>query len=411
MLRMFDALKSDSFRWLWLGTTCSFFATQMQQIAQAWLAYEITHSALDLGIVTLAFGLPFFIISVFSGVIIDRLPKRSVIIMSQILMGVLMLALAILVSTGLIRFWHLVVGSSLTGIASSFNMPARQAIIQEIVPREKLYNAIALNMSGGNLARVAGPALAGALIGFVSTSGVYYCACGFFFIAIISLAKLPSVRKAVSRSAKNMITDLLSGLKYIRSKPDLQILMLMELFLSIFGMTFSSLMPIFAEIFHVQALGYGFLVTALGVGAFIGSISVATLGHFRKKGKLLLVTGMMFGILLVLFANSSCIAAVININNINFILPLVVLFFIGVISQSYTITSSTSVQVSTDIEYLGRVLSAWYMVIGMWPFGCFMVGAAAQAWSAPVAVTAGGVVLFLFMLTIAFTSRRVRNLE
>jgi MFS family permease len=410
-LRMFEALKLQNFRWLWLGSVCSFFATQMQQISQAWLAYDLTHSALNLGIVTLAFGFPFLAISAFSGVIIDRYSKRNIIIMSQLVMVVSTLAIAVLISTGLVRYWHLVAASSLSGIAAAFNMPSRQAVIQEIVSRDRIFNAIALTNSGNNLARVAGPALAGALIGFVSTSGSYYCASGFFLFSVVSLAKLPLTRNIISRPVKAMLGDMLSGFKYIRGNRNIYLLMLMEFFLSYFGMTFSTLMPMFAEIFKLKAVGYGFLLTMFGVGALVGSLSVAMLSHLKKKGKLLLITGISFGLLLILFANIDNITAFMNLNGLNFGLALAMLFLIGVISQGYTTTSSTAVQLATETDYLGRVLSAWFMVIGIWPFGCFLLAAEAQAWGAPMAITIGGVGLTLFMLIIAFTSRSVRNLE
>jgi MFS family permease len=184
--RIFESLKIENFRWLWIGSICSFFATQMQQIAQAWLAYELTHSALNLGIVTLAFGLPFILLSVFSGVIIDRYQKRNIIIFSQIGMVFSTLTIAILIAAGRIQFWHLLAASAVSGTSAAFNIPTRQAVIQEIVSREKIFNAIALNNSGQNAARVAGPALAGAIIGFISTSGAYFCASGFFLISVLT---------------------------------------------------------------------------------------------------------------------------------------------------------------------------------------------------------------------------------
>jgi MFS family permease len=409
--KMFEALKLETFRWLWLGSLCSFFATQMQQIAQAWLAYEITHSALNLGVVTLAFGFPYLVISIFSGVIIDRYPKRNIIITSQFIMALSTLVIAALVSTGMIQFWHLVAASAVSGVSAAFNMPGRQAVIQELVSRDRVFNAIALTNSGNNLARVAGPALGGALIGFVSTAGVYYCASGFFLIAIISMAKLPVTKSSITRPVKEMLADMLSGFMYIRGNRNIYMLMIMEFFLSIFGMTFSSIMPVFAEIFKLQAVGYGFLLTMLGLGTLTGSLSMAALSHFKKKGKLLLISGVTFGLLLILFGNIANLTAWVNLNNLNFGLALGLLFLLGAISQAYTVTSSTTVQLATESKYLGRVLSAWFMVIGIWPFGCFLLGAEAQAWGAPAAITIGGSALTLFMLIIALSSRRIRNLE
>jgi hypothetical protein len=158
-------------------------------------------------------------------------------------------------------------------------------------------------------------------------------------------------------------------------------------------------------------VGYGFLLTSLGVGTLLGSLSIAMMSRFSQKGKLLLATGTIFGLLLIIFANIANVTSILNLTGLNFGIALVILFLIGLISQAYTCTSATTVQLASEPDYLGRVLSAWCMVIGTYPFGCLLLGAEAQAWGAPLAVTLGGAILAAFMFTLALTSRHMRNLE
>ena len=210
--KTFDALSIRNYRWYWLGALASYFGNYIQMPAQAWLAYQLTHSALKLGLVSAAQGVPTILIALFSGVIIDRIQKRSIIIFSQAFILINTLAVAILITTGLIQFWHLLIASFLTGINNAFNTPTRYAIVAELVPRDKMYNAFALNNGGSNAARVVAPSLSGVLIALVGTQSAYYCAAGFYVIATFTMAGRSSRSPTASSTSFKKMAWLFSAL-------------------------------------------------------------------------------------------------------------------------------------------------------------------------------------------------------
>ena len=409
--RTFDALHIRDYRWYWLGTLASFFGMQMQMLAQSWLAYELTHSPFKLGLVSAAWGLPMLLFSLLSGVIIDRVQKRSLLMACQACMGVITLALAILITTGFIQYWHLLAASLLVGIAFSFNLPGRLAIVPEIVPRDNLYNAIALSSGAANLARVAGPALAGVLIGVSGTAGAYYCALVCYGVASASLFMLPATSKVSFRPGRSIMQDLMEGLQYLRDHSIILTVLAMEFVFAVFGMPYQSLMPVFAELLEVKALGYGFLMAMVGIGALFGSLVIASLGNFRRKGRLLLLAGITFGIMLVIFANTPSLGTALNMGSSTFYLALFLLVLVGITSTGYTSTSVTVIQIYISDEVRGRVISVYGTVIGLFPVGVLLTGAIAETQGAPFAVTVGGVLLAGFMLIMVFASHRIRHLE
>lgn len=409
--RTFAALRLRNYRWYWLGMLASFFGMQMQMPTQAWLAYELTHSPFKLGLVSAAWGFPILIFSLFGGVIADRVQKRNLLIVSQACAGVITLAVAILISTGLIRYWQLLIAALLSGTTFAFNMPGRQAIVPELVPREALFNAIALNVGGMNVTRMAGPALAGVLISVIGTAGVYYTAAGCYVFAIASLAMLPLTSKVGLRPGVSMMKDLVEGLRYVRGHSLVLTLLGMELVLVLFGMPFQTLMPAFAELLKVEALGFGFLMAMVGIGAVLGSLVIASLSDFRSKGELLLIAGITFGITLVLFANAGSLGTLLNMEASSFYLSLFFLLLVGAASTGYMTTNNTLIQTSITDEVRGRVMSIYLMTIGMMPLGTLPAGAIAESLGASLPVAMGGTVLAAFMLAVAFFHPSVRHLE
>jgi MFS family permease len=410
-LRTFAALRLRDYRWYWLGTLASFFGMQIQWPTQAWLAYELTHSPFKLGLVSAAWGFPVFIFSLFGGVITDRVQKRNLLIVSQACIALITLVVAILISTGLIQYWHLLAAALFSGVTFSFNMPARQAIVPEIVPRETLFNAIVLSSGGMNVTRVAGPAIAGVLISIIGTDGAYYCALGFNLISVALIAKLPLTSKVGLRPGISMLKDLTEGLKYMRAHTLILTLLGMEVMLVLFGMPFQSLMPVFAELFEVEALGFGFLMAMVGIGALAGSLGIASLGDFKRKGQLLLIAGITFGGTLILFANAHALGYLLNMQTNSFYLALFFLMLVGATSTAYMSTNNTLIQMNITDEIRGRVMSVYMMIFGLMPLGALPAGALAESFGAPFPITLGGAVLAIFMLLITFLRPRVRHLE
>jgi MFS family permease len=307
--------------------------------------------------------------------------------------------------------WHLLLSSFLSGITWAFSATARNAIMAELVPSEKLYNAIALNNAGGNFSGAVGPAISGILIGAFGVQGAYFVGIGFYVIGIIITSLLQPTSKLVQVSASSMRKNMAEGLGYLGLHRLIIIILIMEMALTLFGASYQGLMPVFANLLNADSEKYGFMLAAAGVGSTVGSLGVATLGNFKRKGLVLLFAGVIFGIVLVLFANTGRLGDGLNLGARSFYLALVLLVLIGICFNAYTTTSNTVIQMNIENEYRGRMTSLYSMVMGFYPLGSLILGALAEASGAPLALSAAGGCLAFFMLMIAFTTRRIRRLE
>jgi MFS family permease len=408
--RTFDTFKIRNYRWFWIGSFTSFFGMQMQAPAQSWLAFQLTHSALSLGLVSAAWGVPILLFSILSGVLIDRVPKRNLLRAGQIASSLVMLVTGILISTGLIQYWHLLVAAFLNGISSAFTFPTSQALIPEVVPRLKLFNAIALNNAAFNVSRIAGPALAGALIGLTGTASAYYSAVGLTLLAAFSISMLPLVQVAgkLGRSVKR---ELGEGFGFLRANSIILVLIGMEIVVTILGMPFQNLMPIFSDILHLDAFGYGLMLSMTGLGALLGALSVAAFGHFKGRGKFLLSIGLIYAVSLALFANSTRIGDFLGLDAQVVHLTFVLLALVGGFGTVYIATSNTLIQMQVRDEVRGRVMGVYGIVVGLIPIGVLPAAAVAQTLGAPQAVTILASIMACFMLMMLFFNRRVKKLE
>lgn len=399
-LRTFASLRIANYRWLWVSMTASFIALHMQMIARGWLVAEMTNSPLALGLVGSAFGVPLLIFSLFGGVIADRVKKRSLLVTTQAGLFTVSLAITILIQMGVVAVWHLITASLLMGVVFSFNMPAQQAIIPELVGEKSLMNAIALNSAVMNLSRVAAPSLAGLLVGIIGVAGVYWIVTACYIVAIISLLKIRVTTTMSVRPNAPMRQDLVEGLRYVRHNPMLITLLAMALVPVLFAMPYQMLMPIFARsVLDVGATGYGLLMTMTGVGALAGSLGIASLGNFQRKGLLLLGFGLVFGVALVLFSLSR-----------SFPLSLVILLGVGVGSTGYMALNNTLMQLNTPHEVRGRVMSLFMMTFGLMPLGTLPAGAIAEVVGVAPVVGVGGAIVFVVMVAVALTQSRVRDI-
>jgi MFS family permease len=408
--KTFDALSVPNYRWYWLGSLASFFGNYVVVPAQAWLAYDLTHSAFKLGLVSAAQGVPMVLIVLFSGVIIDRVQKRSIILFTQSFTVVNTLFIAILIFTGAIQYWHLLLSSFLAGINLSFNTPTRYSIVAELVPKDKIYNAFALNNGGSNSARVLGPSLSGILIAFAGTQSAYFFAVGFYIIATFTMTLLKPTRKPERGAGESMINNLTQGVQYLRMHNIIIILLIMEFAITLFGMPYQGLMPVFADILKASPKYYGFMLSSVGIGAVFGSLAIASLGNFKRKGLLLLIVGGIFGIVIVLFANSASLGNSLNLGSNSYYLAIFWLVTVGICSTSYTATSSTVIQMATSDEFRGRVTAFFSIILGLYPISIMIAGAMAQGLGAPFTLTVWGGCLTLFMLAMTVTNRRIREI-
>ncbi len=373
---------------------------QMNIFARGWLVYDLTRSAVDLGWVSFAAGLPMFLLSPFGGAIADRMDKRNLIIASQSVMGIVLLAIAILLLLDAIAVWHLIGAAVVTGLMLSFNIPSRQAIVPRLVEERQVMNAVALNSGSQNINRVVAPALGGVLIGFLGIEGVYFI---MFVLAATSgllMLFVRSVAPELSGPPTTVGRDVVEGLRYARRTPPVLSLLIMAIVPILFGMPYMMILPVFAsDVLDLGASGLGYLMAAAGTGAVIGSIVVASLSEWRRKGLLLLGASLVFGFFLVLFAIAG-----------NFVLALVFLLGVGIGNASYLAVNNSLLLLNTEDRMRGRVMSLYMMSIAFFPMAILPAGAAIEAVGAPLVVGAGGAILIVFTLIMAVVRPSLRRM-
>ncbi len=399
--RTFSSLSIPGYRYLYVSMTASFMGMMMQQIARGWLTWELTGSAASIGIVSSSFGLPMLFFSLFGGVAADRLEKRNIIIAAQGLTGVLAAVVAVLVLTGVIQIWHLVVMGLLQGTIFAFNMPSRQAILPELVGEDQLMNAIALNSAGMNLTRILGPAMAGGLVAlpFVGLEGVFFIIAITYVLSVITLFKIPASGSWRGKTNRPVMTDLFSGLSYIRHNSALLSLIGMGFLLILFGMPVQMLMPVFAgDVFDVGPLGFGILQAASGVGAIVGTLWIAFhAAEMKQRGRTQLLAAFAFGVMLFVFGFSSGLFGSIWLGLL--LLPLV-----GMSSQMFMALNNTMIMTNTPHEMRGRVMSVYMMTFSLMPVSILPMGFLSDSIGIANAV-AGAAAIMVVYVALVWTFR------
>jgi len=386
------AFAHRDFRLFWSGQLVSLVGTWMQSVAQSWLVLELTNSAFLLGLVgTLQFA-PVLVFSFFAGALADRLPKRRVLITTQSVMCAQALLLAALVYRGHVQYWHVAVMAAVYGLANTVDMPTRQAFIADMVGREGLRSAIALNSAMFNGARVVGPALAGLVIARWGTALAFFFN-GLSFLAVIAaLAALHTAGRPRPRSERSMRMEIAEGIAYALRTPRIALVLSLVLCVSMFFFNYNTLVPLLArDVLHQDAHGFGLLMTAVGCGAVAGAVVLASLGTDRPP------VAVLFGSALTLGAATMLVAGVSR-----FGVAMVLLVVMGFCGMLFMTGANTTVQLTVPDELRGRVMSLHtLMFAGMTPFGAFLVGTVTQA----LGVRAGFLVMgaggFLSILVLA----------
>jgi len=397
----FASLRNRHYRWLWLSSIAFFGGMQMQIVANSWLVYELTSSAFALGMVSAAVGLPLLLFSLLGGAVTDRAAKRNLIILSQSANGAMTLVIAVLVGTGHIQFWHLIVAAVVMGTGFIFIAPGRMALISELVEPRELLNAIALNASATNMTRVVAPALAGALLAVIGTAGVFYVVVAFYAVSVMFMLRIPRGVAPAARPGMSLWGGIVEGLQYLRRSPVMITLLMMAFVPIVFGMPYQNLMPVYAvDVLGVGETGLGLLMSMTGVGALIGSLGVASLGDFRRKGLLLIVVGLAFGISLAIFGASHI-----------YLLSLAILVVVGLANAAYMTLNNTMVQRSAPLEVRGRVMAIFMVTFALMPLGTLPIGYVAEAIGPTFAISGGAVLVVIFILAIAVLRPAVRRLR
>jgi len=399
------AFASRDFRLFFSGQLVSLVGTWMQSVAQSWLVLELTNSPFLLGLVgTLQFA-PVLVFSFFAGAMADRLPKRRLIIITQSVMGVQALLLAALVHRGHVQFWHVAIMAGIYGLANTVDMPTRQAFVAEMVGKESLRSAIALNSAMFNAARVVGPALAGLVIARWGTAVAFFFN-GLSFVAVIAaLTVLHTAGLPRPRSGRSMRSEIGEGVAYALRTPRITLVMALVLCVSAFFFNYNTLVPLLArDILHQDAHGFGLLMTAVGAGAVAGAVALASLGTERPPVVLLIVSALVLG------AASMAMAGVGR-----FGVAMALLVVMGFCGMLFMTGANTTVQLAVPDELRGRVMSLHtLMFAGMTPFGAFLVGSITQALGARAGFLitgAGGLVSILAVTAWWQWRRRTRYNE
>ncbi|HSG91015.1 MAG TPA: MFS transporter [Pseudomonadales bacterium] len=407
---IFASLAHRDFRLLWVANLGATFAMQMAQVARGWLVYAMTGSPVKLAWVMLSFLAPTIIFSLLGGVLADRVSKRAVMVSAQALNCASTVALGVVVFTGRIEFWHFIAFGLFNGTVLALAMPARQAMIPELVGERFIFNAMALSGASMNLSRVLGPTAAGAIIAVIaggdtgSTHGVgivFFLIAGLYGVASLSTAALHARGDPTRHRPGTVGEEIFSGIAYIARTPTLRALFLLALVTLMFGMPMQFLMPAFNE----DALGggaddLGLLMGAMGVGAVAGSLLLARMGETRGKGWLMLAAALAWAIATGAFAAADDVGAALPLAAVS-----------GFFSSAFMAMNNSLIQLAVGNEMRGRVMSVVMMMWGLMPIGVIPISFLAEAYGIATALEATAVVLALVTLAAAFALPEIRRID
>ena len=389
MAKTFEALKHRNYRLWFYGQLVSLMGTWMQSTAQGFLVFQLTHSPAYLGYVALASGVPPWIFMLFAGVVSDRMSRRKLLIITQIVMMVLAFTMALLVASGLVEPWHIVLLSACLGVANAFDAPARQSFVVDMVPRTSMSNAIALNSTMFNAAAAIGPAIAGLVYAAIGPAWCF-AVNGASFIAIIWALGLMQIKPDPTSNTEgaSALEGIREGLKYVSSHPKIRKIVLNIVVLSLFGSAFITLIPAWAvQVLHGDALTAGLLQSARGFGSVVAALIVATVGHSFFGDHAPQRSTIILAVCLAGFSVFHSLAP-----------ALLLIACAGAALMMSMNLSNMLIQNLVSDRLRGRVMGIYNLAIfGLLPFGAFLGGIAAEHFGAPQTVFFSGV----FMASIA----------
>ncbi len=403
---MFRALSHRNYRVFWVGAFISNTGTWMQAVAQGWLVLQLTNSAFWLGLDGFMATAPGFFLTLAGGVFADLVDRRRLLLYTQVVAGLAAVALATLVWTNHVNKYMVLGFSFVTGCCMALAGPSYQAITFDLVGREDLANAVALNSSQFQLSRVLGPVFAGLALKFLTLGGCFFVN-GLSFVGVVVALKMVHFKettKAVHsvKDRRALWQDLIDGVRYVKQRPRVSSLLSMSAIISLFGAPYITMIPIFArDIFNLGASGLAWMMGIAGAGAFTGALFLAYLGDFKRKGWSVLAGAFGFGVFLIAFAQAT-----------HLVWSMIFLFGVGfTVVTSVAVTNTLLQQLVTD-EMRGRVMSMFILsFIGAMPFGNLLAGAVSHQYSAPTALTAGGLGIIMYVTVVTITNERLRELR
>lgn len=407
---MFASLKNGDYLYLWVGMLGSAFALNMQLVAQGWLVYEMTASAMNLTWVTLAFMVPQVVFSLMGGVLADRLPKKPLIMWAPAANALATLILAIIIITGHVTFWDFIWVSAFNGTIMALSIPARTAFIPEIVGERLMFNAMAYNTAAWNLSRILGPALAGFMIAIFADGDttstyavglVYFVLSALYLLSCVTVVFIKHDGKPAPGQKKSPFHDIREGLVYVFNSPIVGGLILLSIIPFLFGLSINTLLPAFnTDVLAGGADDLGLLMTAMGVGAIAGSLSLANMGNLKHKGYWLLTTGALWGVGVALF--SLCTT---------YFYALICMGLVGFISAINMAMNRGVVQLQVTQSMRGRIMSIDMMSHGLMPLGMLPIGWIAETVSIQAGLATSGMILVVVTILMGFCMPKVRAID
>lgn len=378
--RTFASFRVRNFRLYFIGQGLSLCGTWMQTIGLSWLVLKLTHSGTQLGLVIAAQFLPILLFGVWGGVLADRLPKRRVLYVTQSISGLLALTLGILVATGDIRLWMVYALAATFGLVLCVDNPTRQSFVVEMVGPDLLKNAVTLNSIVVNGARIIGPSIAGILIATVGLAACFFVNAASFIAVLIALKLMHAAELFPSKRAVRAAGQVRDGLKYAWNVPTLRATLLMMVIIGTFAYEFPVILPLFATVtLHGDAATYSALTSAMGVGAVVGGLYVAS--QSRVRNSQLIVTALLFGLSILLAALMP-----------NIVTSFLVFMVVGGLSIAFISLGNTTLQLTSEPSMRGRVMALWSIAFqGTTPIGGPLIGLVADHSNPRIGLAVGGI--------------------
>jgi MFS family permease len=381
----------------------------MQIIARGWFVYDLTSSAMDLAWVTLSFMLPSVLFSLYGGVLADRLPKRRLIVFAQSLNALATLIMAWIIFSGTVVFWDFIWFGFFNGTILALSMPARQAFVPEVIPQPLIFTAMALNTTGWNLSRIVGPALAGLLIAWLAGGDkqsafgvgvVYVVIAALYLFSALTMLLVDLPGKSSQIQSSGTYNEMREGLAYVFAHPRIFALLLMSIIPFLFGMPLNTLLPAFnQDVLGGHADSLGILVSAMGGGAIVGSMMMATMGDMKRKGLWLLISSLGWAGATAAFGIGSSVAW-----------ALLAIALIGLVSAWNMSLNRGLLQHTVDAHMRGRIMSIDMMFHGLMPIGVFPISWVAEAYGVGTALTVSGIAFGAMVVLSYLLSPAVRGM-
>ncbi len=394
------ALENREFRWLFASNMAFFLAMGGQGIVRAWIAFDLTHSELALGIVSFTVAVPMLLVAPVGGAISDRFERRNLIALAQGVVLVSELVVLTLLWTDRLQFWHLATAAGFMGCAFPFMMPARQALVANVVGRRGLPNAMALGMAGMNVTRVVGPAMSGFLLGPLGAKGTYLFGVSLYAIALVATLFVkphPHEQKPTTSVLRNIV----EGTRYVRSNRLVLVLIFFGLVPMFLAMPFQTLMVVFAEkVWHTGSTGLGLLSAASGIGGVAGSFYVAWHADSHHRVRRMMASIVGFGSFLLLFSITPWFSSALGL-----------VFVANACASTYGTLNSTAIHMLVPDSVRGRISSFLMMSFSLPLLGTLPMSAVAEAWGAPVAVGCGSVLAVAVAVLFYVSSSALRGMD